>query len=387
MLGRGISPDITDLTATVSVVESLRLDDELQEIKDMLKIKKLKESRSAIRNSTIYSKSDIAELYENSESPESDPSVISISPGEYDDNIPTEHIEKRMKQKRIRKQKRFHKIVKKSNARTVEYLRKTLDSALDSGGVDIYTYFNFIGEISHKSDNTQVVEKRHRLKRFLIGFPSKFYKIYTAAIVIAIQIIVPCVLLASQLSNLNFQPISNGGWFRLVGFLVMSYSVADLRSQIMGQVNWTMIDNNKIIGRISNKIARPRIVWLYIGLYTNMVMSLVVSTNIYLLYCASESIIDLILNTVALNFLLLIDNSAFSMLVNNSDVLNVVKTKAEEQINTMYEKANFHEVRIVRRMRPTLEYYMFYLISLYTLVLPFVFLLYNPSDITPDINE
>jgi hypothetical protein len=418
MLSRGINPDITDLTATVSVVESLRLDDELQEIKDILKLKKLKESRSAIRSSTRYNPSDLGGLQENSESPESDPSVISISPGEYDDRIPPkskksrksrklreikevteiaeiaeneeipiENIEMEMKQNRIRKQKQFHRIVKKSNRKTVEYLKKTLDSAIESGGVDIYTYFNFIGEISHKSDQPPVVEKKHRLKRFLISFPTKFYKIYTAVIVIAIQLIVPCVLLVSQLRDVNFQPVDNSGWFRLVGFLVMSYSVADLRSQIMGQVNWIMIDNNKIIGRISKKIKRPRIPWLYIGLYTNMIMSLVVSTNIYLLYCASESIIDLILNTVALNFLLLIDNSAFNMLVNNSDVMNIVKARAREQIDTMYEKANFHEIRIVRRMHPTLEYYMFYLVSLYTIVLPFIFLLYNTSNISADIGK
>ena len=148
-----------------------------------------------------------------------------------------------------------------------------------------------------------------------------------------------------------------------------------------------MIDNNKIIRRISKKIVRPNIVWLYIGLYTNMIMSVVVCTNIYLLYCASTSIIDLILNTVALNFLLLIDNSAFNMLVSNSDVMEIVRRRAEEQIDTMLEKANFHEIRIIRRMHPTLEYYLFYAVSIYTLVLPFVFLLYDINHVSLEISE
>lgn len=402
MLKGGIHHDITDLTSTVSVVESLRLDDELQEIKDILKLKKLKASRSLIRDSGRYETKDVegavgmsklsettenVEQIEISDTPDSDPSVISISPGEYDKHLSTEHVARVMKKRRIKKQNRFHKIVMKSNAKIVDYLKKTIDSALSSGGVDIYTYFNFIGEISHGTEQPTVVEKTHRFKRFMISFPTKFYKFYTALIVIAIQLVVPCVLLTAQLYNANFQPIIANIWFRIVGFLVMSYSTADLRNQIIDQVNWIMIDNNKIIRRISKKIVRPNIVWLYIGLYTNMIMSVVVCTNIYLLYCASTSIIDLILNTVALNFLLLIDNSAFNMLVSNSDVMEIVRRRAEEQIDTMLEKANFHEIRIIRRMHPTLEYYLFYAVSIYTLVLPFVFLLYDINHVSLEISE
>jgi hypothetical protein len=193
-----------------------------------------------------------------------------------------------------------------------------------------------------------------------------------------LQIAIPIILLAVQfLNNSNFVPVVDNFWFRITGFIAMSYSVASLRKKIMDQVSWIMIDNNKILSRIDNKIPKPKTACLYLGLYINMIMTCVIMTNVYMLFCVSESLLDLILNMLALNFLMEIDNEAFGMMANYSRIEEVIKDEAKHQIDTMVERANFHNTRIASKFTVSIEYVIFYTIVIYSLVLPFIFIFYN----------
>jgi hypothetical protein len=102
------------------------------------------------------------------------------------------------------------------------------------------------------------------------------------------------------------------------------------------------------------------------------------------MYCASESLIELILNTAALTFLISIDNDAFKLLVNNPDVKNIIRKEAEDQVATLLERSNHYEIRIVRKMTLSLEYIIFYIVALYSMIMPVVFILYKAGDITFD---
>jgi hypothetical protein len=292
------------------------------------------------------------------------------------------------KSKRIKEQQTMQNITRDSNRRISEVLLKNVQRAVDDGGVDVYAYFNYHNRIKHTESSsdginiTDIATTRYKCKKFCFRLPNQLYKYGVAVIVILIQICVPVILLVTQMLIFdNFTPSAHNVWFRIVGFLTMSHSTAVLRKQIINQVSWQIIDNNKVLARIDPETPRPRTKCLFIGLYVNMLMSLVVITNIYILYCQTEEIINLILNMVALNFLLDIDNDAFKMMVGNDKVEEIILQDAENQIKTLIERANYHEIRIVRKMKITLEYVLFYLIVAYSMCLPFLFMFHDVNNL------
>lgn len=292
------------------------------------------------------------------------------------------------KTKRLKEQQAMQNIIRDSNRRISEVLLKNVQRAVDDGGVDVYAYFNYHNRIKHTESSsdginiTDIATTRYKCKRFCFRLPNQVYKYGVAVIVILIQFCVPVILLVTQILIFDdFTPTAHNVWFRIVGFLTMSHSTAVLRKQIVNQVSWQIIDNNKVLARIDPETPRPRTKCLFIGLYINMIMSLVVITNIYILYCQTEEIINLILNMVALNFLLDIDNDAFKMMVGNDKVEEIILQDAENQIKTLIERANYHEIRIVRKMKITLEYVLFYLIVAYSMCLPFLFMFHDVSNL------
>lgn len=307
------------------------------------------------------------------------------------------------KSERIRQQAALSRLVQDSNRRFAEVLTSTFQAAVDNDGVDLYTYFNYVNRIrdnkisdmNEQSDSVKQSVKSSskspfnpslciRFLRILLSLPGKIYTVFTVSVILAIQLFIPILLLAVQLLvNSDFTPANDNFWFRLVGFFTMSHSTAVLRKQIVDQVSWNIINNNKILNRIDSKIPKPHARCLYVGLYINLFMSLVVTTNIYLLFCQSSTLLDLILNMLALNFLLYVDNDAFKMMANNDKIKEIILEDAKNQIDTMVERANHYEVRMIRRSSHILvEYIIFYIVAFYSMALPLCFLFYHIKDVS-----
>jgi hypothetical protein len=250
-----------------------------------------------------------------------------------------------------------------SNRRVAKGLRRTLKSALDDEGADIYTYFNF-----HRPS------KKLRCRRV----PGCMYKYIVIIIVLALQISVPLILVITQfVANPNFVPTSNNFWFKLTGFITMNYSTAVMRKQIVDQVGWIIVDYSRILKRIDPGGHRPSIKWLYVGLYFNLFMIVVIVTTTYLLFCSLSSILDLILNMMALNFVLGIDNEAFGMMPDYARVKEIIEEETTEAINDMVAKADRKGTRIASNISFGMEHAIFYAIVLYSLILPLIFLFYE----------
>lgn len=255
-----------------------------------------------------------------------------------------------------------------SNRRVSEGLRLTFSSSIEDEGVDIYTYFNFYGRIRKSSS---------RFRRF----SRTTFRYILLLVVLSLHVLVPFILLVTQLlSNSDFLPTSDNFWFRFAGAVIMAYSAADLYRQIVNQVNWIVIDNNKILRRINRGSPRPKTAWLRVGLYINMMMFLVIVTNTYLLFCMSQKLLDLILNMLSLNFFLNTDNYAFKMMADYSQVTDVVKAVVKQQIEGMEALANAEDTKISTKMGLSFDYILFYLIVIYATVLPLVFVFYGAGE-------
>lgn len=278
--------------------------------------------------------------------------------------------------KRLKQQENLRKLTEDSNRRISEILLKNMETVLEDG-VDVYAYFNYHTRAVDVQGDFKIT-KRHKIKKLCFKIPNTMYKYGVAVIVISIQLFIPVMLLITQLfASGSFTPVANNLWFRITGFLTMSHSTAVLRKQIINQVSWAIIDNNRIMNRIQQNVQKPKTRCLFIGLYINMFMSIIVVTNIYIMYCQSTAIIDLLLNMLALNFLLDIDNDAFKMMVGNDRITDIIKSDMTNQVLTMVERANYNQVRIIKKMKISPEYIVFYIVALYSIALPFLFLFYN----------
>lgn len=269
--------------------------------------------------------------------------------------------------------------IKKSNRKARKYLNNLIDSTVAHDGIDIYGYcsYNVSGGTAGRS----------RRELILRHYPSKLYKLLTICAAISVQILIPCILLTVQISEGNFYPKNNNALFRFVGFLILLYTTSDLRNQIVSQMSWVMIDNNRILHRIDPTVERPRIRCMYVGMYVNIIISIVITTNTYMLYCNSCTIVDLITSTVILNFLLMIDNTAVTMMSNAARVEARMIEAAKEQIKSIIEAANRKNVRVVRRFRPTVEHVLFYITTLYSLALPLLFLFYDVRELELGLDD
>jgi len=256
-----------------------------------------------------------------------------------------------------------------SNRRVGEGLVQTFESSLDNDGVDVYTYFAFYRRAGRSPNKCKKVARNA-------------YRLGLLFVVLALQVLVPFILLVAQLSNnSDFLPISDNFWFRFSGSIIMFYSAADLYRQIVNQVNWIIIDNNKIIRRIDTEAPRPKTVFLRLGLYINMIMLVVVITNTYLLFCMSQKLLDLILNMLALNFFLGLDNYAFKMMADYARVEKVIKAAVEQQIEALVAHANSSQTKISTKMGISPDYILFYIVVLYASTLPLVFFFYRVDDL------
>ena len=252
-----------------------------------------------------------------------------------------------------------------SNRRVGEGLVQTFESSLDNDGVDVYTYFAFY----RRAGRSSTIWKKATRTAYRLGL---------LFVVLALQVLVPFILLVAQLSNnSDFLPISDNFWFRFSGSIIMFYSAADLYRQIVNQVNWIIIDNNKIIRRIDSEAPRPRTIFLRLGLYVNMIMLVVVITNTYLLFCMSQKLLDLILNMLALNFFLGLDNYAFKMMAYYARVEKVIKAAVEQQIEALINHANVSQTKISTKMGISPDYILFYMVVMYATTLPLVFFFYR----------
>lgn len=255
----------------------------------------------------------------------------------------------------------------KSNLRVAKGLKRTLRAALEDGGADIYTYFNF-----HHS------AKHLRCKQV----PGCMYKYVVITIVLALQISVPLILVTTQfLANPSFVPTSNNFWFKFTGFITMNYSTAVMRKQIVDQVGWIIVDYYRILKKLDASAPRPKNRWLYVGLYFNLMMIVIIVTTTYLLFCSLDSILDLILNMMALNFVLGIDNEAFGMMPDYSRVKEIIEKETLDLVNGMVERANKKGTRIASVLSFGVEHIIFYGIVLYSLILPTIFLFYQINKV------
>jgi hypothetical protein len=120
-----------------------------------------------------------------------------------------------------------------------------------------------------------------------------------------------------------------------------------------------MISNNRLWKKLNiNKDKQQRIKMMYLGLYINMLMSVIVTLNTYLLYCQTETLIDMLLNTVALNFLLAVDNEAMGMLTDANDVAEMIEEKAQYQIRKIRHGATRKGILLPNLIRPHAESYI-----------------------------
>lgn len=275
--------------------------------------------------------------------------------------------------------KRHRNRVRKSNRKAKRYLDNLIESTVAHDGVDIYGYCSYNTTSGREGKSFKELIFRH--------YPARLYKLLTVVAAISVQIFIPVVLLTTQIADGDFYPKNNNLLFRIVGFLVLIYTTADLRNQIVSQLSWVMIDNNRILHRIDPTIERPRIRCMYIGMYVNILMSIVITTNTYLLYSASCSIVDLITSTIILNFLLSIDNATISMMSNAARIEARMIDAAKLQIKNIIKAANAKNVRVVRRFRPTVEHVLFYITTLYSLILPLVFLFYNVTELELGLSQ
>lgn len=261
-----------------------------------------------------------------------------------------------------------------------KYLQQSVSNIIECDGVDIYAYHCYRSAMP-TDDEVSSIGDMYKL----VG--QKLNVWLTTMAVMCIQVFVPFVLIVAQLLSGNFYPINNNVIFRLCGGLLLLYSTLDLRKQIINQLSWAMITHNHIWNQLGiNRYKQPRLRMMGIGLTINMLMSIVVTGNIYLLYCQTDSLIDMLLNTVALNFLLSIDNEAMSMLEDANDVIEEIKISATYQINKIRKRANRDSIPLPSQIRPQVEDVAFAIIYIYTLAMPAVFMFYNADQWVIDAN-
>jgi hypothetical protein len=283
--------------------------------------------------------------------------------------------------------------IKTINDRFADYLKETIDHLMENDGIDIYAYHCFrrtVKKSNKEPDNPDMYqyekENRKCTEKFNHAYHSMgdFINVWlTTIVVIGIQVGIPIMLLISQIAEGPFYPSNDNAFFRIAGFLLLFYSTLDLRKQIINQITWAMISNNRLWKKLNiNKDKQPRIKMMYLGLYINMLMSVIVTLNTYLLYCQTETLIDMLLNTVALNFLLAVDNEAMGMLTDANDVAEMIEEKAQYQIRKIRHGATRKGILLPNLIRPHAESALFMLIYIYTTVIPCVFMLHNVSNLT-----
>jgi hypothetical protein len=111
-----------------------------------------------------------------------------------------------------------------------------------------------------------------------------------------------------------------------------------------------------------------------------MIISIIITSNVYLLYCQTQTLIDTLLNSAALNYLLHIDNDAVKLIQDSSDVVNLIKDKASEHIDRLRVEANRKRIFLPTLMRAYAEDVFFIILYLYTLAVPLIFIFYNAND-------